>query len=74
MADGALLLILLLGLTSYCSATMLKVGDDKGWTIMGSVNYSAWASTKKFKIGDVIGKFQILLVNYMELASFFKHT
>jgi Plastocyanin-like domain len=67
MSDRILVLVLLLGLSSYCAATMLKVGDDKGWTIMGNVNYSAWASTKKFKIGDVIGKFQILLENYVEL-------
>ncbi|KAJ3705437.1 hypothetical protein LUZ61_009142 [Rhynchospora tenuis] len=54
MAARALVLLLFLGLTSFCTATVLKVGDDKGWTIMGNVNYSAWASSKKFKIGDVI--------------------
>ncbi|XP_078181469.1 mavicyanin-like [Carex rostrata] len=54
MADRALVLLLLLGLTSFCTAAVLKVGDNKGWTIMGNVNYSAWASTQKFQIGDVI--------------------
>ncbi|KAJ4745617.1 Early nodulin-like protein [Rhynchospora pubera] len=54
MAAKALVLLLFLGLTSFCTAAVLKVGDDKGWTIVGNVNYSSWASAKKFKIGDVI--------------------
>ncbi|XP_074577258.1 mavicyanin-like [Curcuma longa] len=31
-----------------------KVGDSAGWTIMGSPNYTAWASDKNFQVGDVI--------------------
>ncbi|KAJ4891366.1 Cupredoxin superfamily protein [Raphanus sativus] len=28
-----------------------KVGDSKGWTMMG-VNYDAWASSRTFQVGD----------------------
>ncbi|KAM0952038.1 putative Phytocyanin domain, cupredoxin [Dioscorea sansibarensis] len=31
-----------------------KVGDSAGWTIIGNVNYTAWASSKKFKVGDIL--------------------
>lgn len=33
-----------------------KVGDAAGWTIMGSPNYTAWALSKKFEVGDTIGE------------------
>ncbi|XP_019093737.1 PREDICTED: mavicyanin-like [Camelina sativa] len=32
-------------------ATVHKVGDSTGWTIM-SVNYDAWASSRTFQVGD----------------------
>ncbi|XP_020241884.1 mavicyanin-like [Asparagus officinalis] len=31
-----------------------KVGDDNGWTILNHVNYTKWASSKTFKVGDQI--------------------
>jgi len=35
------------------AATEHWVGDDKGWTL--GFNYSAWAQTKQFKVGDTLG-------------------
>ncbi|KAH7675391.1 Cupredoxins domain-containing protein [Dioscorea alata] len=31
-----------------------KVGDSSGWTIIGNVNYTAWATSKTFHVGDTI--------------------
>ncbi|KAJ0966298.1 hypothetical protein J5N97_027436 [Dioscorea zingiberensis] len=31
-----------------------KVGDSSGWTTIGNVNYTAWASSKNFQVGDTI--------------------
>ncbi|XP_042420147.1 mavicyanin-like [Zingiber officinale] len=33
---------------------VLTVGDALGWTIMGSPNYTAWATSKTFHVGDTI--------------------
>lgn len=38
-------------------ATVYKVGDAAGWTIIGDVNYKQWAATKTFQTGDVVSKF-----------------
>jgi hypothetical protein len=35
------------------AATEHWVGDDKGWTL--GFNYTAWAQTKQFKVGDTLG-------------------
>ncbi|XP_039139662.1 mavicyanin-like [Dioscorea cayenensis subsp. rotundata] len=48
-----LVLFLFLGLGSSMGE-VYKVGDSAGWTILGNVNYTAWASSKKFKVGDVL--------------------
>ena len=34
-------------------ATEHMVGDDKGWTL--NFNYTAWAETKQFVVGDTLG-------------------
>ena len=34
-------------------ATEHLVGDDKGWTL--NFNYTAWAETKQFVVGDTLG-------------------
>ncbi|XP_043693767.1 mavicyanin-like [Telopea speciosissima] len=31
-----------------------KVGDAKGWTTLGKINYTAWAASKNFHVGDTI--------------------
>ena len=38
--------------------TMHVVGDDMGWTIPpnGATAYSTWAASKRFMIGDILGK------------------
>nr|TKV90916.1 hypothetical protein SEVIR_9G060001v2 [Setaria viridis] len=37
-----------------CAATY-RVGDDAGWNT--AVDYDAWASGKKFKVGDTLGTY-----------------
>ncbi|RWW88707.1 hypothetical protein BHE74_00002400 [Ensete ventricosum] len=32
-----------------------KVGDSAGWTLLGNPNYTAWALSKNFQVGDTIG-------------------
>ncbi|KAI5012188.1 hypothetical protein ZWY2020_024322 [Hordeum vulgare] len=36
------------------SAAVYEVGDKVRWTIMGSPNYTAWAASKKFSVGDTV--------------------
>ncbi|KAJ4955469.1 hypothetical protein NE237_012252 [Protea cynaroides] len=35
-------------------AAVYKVGDSKGWTSIGQINYTAWAASKTFRVGDTI--------------------
>ncbi|ESQ51563.1 hypothetical protein EUTSA_v10017820mg, partial [Eutrema salsugineum] len=44
-----LILVALLGVA--VGGTVHKVGDSKGWTMMG-VDYEAWASSRTFQVGD----------------------
>ncbi|XVF21770.1 hypothetical protein REPUB_Repub12eG0118600 [Reevesia pubescens] len=46
-----LFMLRLLGVTL---GAVYKVGDSAGWTIMGNIDYSQWASTKSFHVGDSI--------------------
>ncbi|THU49070.1 hypothetical protein C4D60_Mb06t05690 [Musa balbisiana] len=39
------------------TAVVYKVGDEVGWTTMGSPNYTAWAISKTFHKGDTVGEF-----------------
>ena len=46
------------------------VGDTTGWTVPsnGAAAYTKWASGKKFKVGDILGKFvPTYVTNYNEL-------
>ncbi|MED6193839.1 hypothetical protein PIB30_023068 [Stylosanthes scabra] len=49
-----ILLIVMLGLQSASHGAVYKVGDSAGWTIIGNVDYKAWASPKTFHVGDTI--------------------
>lgn len=53
----AVVVLSTLAVASARGGLVYKVGDDKGWTILGNVNYSAWVSSKAFKVGDIIGDF-----------------
>lgn len=46
-------------ITFTCSATTYTVGDSSGWDI--STNLDTWITDKKFKVGDVLGKYLTLL-------------
>ncbi|KAF8394417.1 hypothetical protein HHK36_020625 [Tetracentron sinense] len=35
-------------------ATVYKVGDSAGWTLIGNVDYKKWAASKNFHVGDTI--------------------
>ncbi|KAF5204104.1 Early nodulin-like protein [Thalictrum thalictroides] len=35
-------------------AVVYKVGDSTGWTTIGNYDYKAWASSKNFKVGDIL--------------------
>ncbi|KAF8669313.1 hypothetical protein HU200_051651 [Digitaria exilis] len=41
-------------LAGVSSAAVYEVGDKTGWTIMGSPNYTLWASSKMFHVGDTV--------------------
>ncbi|CAA7033444.1 unnamed protein product [Microthlaspi erraticum] len=45
------LLILVALIGAAVGGTVHKVGDSKGWTMMGA-DYEAWASSRTFKVGD----------------------
>lgn len=40
-------------LPATASAASYTVGDDSGWDI--GIDYRAWASGKKFRVGDTLG-------------------
>ncbi|XP_066391050.1 mavicyanin [Miscanthus floridulus] len=50
-AVAALVVVLWAGVAS---AAVYEVGDKTGWTIMGNPDYAAWASSKKFHLGDTV--------------------
>ncbi|KAG2327630.1 hypothetical protein Bca52824_010358 [Brassica carinata] len=47
----ASLIILVAFFGAAVGGTVHKVGDSKGWTMMG-VDYEAWASSRTFQVGD----------------------
>ncbi|KAJ0230167.1 hypothetical protein HA466_0309910 [Hirschfeldia incana] len=47
----AFLMILVVLFGAAVGGTVHKVGDSKGWTMMG-VDYEAWASSRTFQVGD----------------------
>ncbi|XP_042510284.1 mavicyanin-like [Macadamia integrifolia] len=48
------MLLLIMAALEVSLAVVYKVGDDKGWTTLGNVNYTAWAASKTFRVGDTI--------------------
>ncbi|KAM0943651.1 putative Blue (type 1) copper binding protein [Dioscorea sansibarensis] len=50
----AMLLVVLFLVKRPSQGKVYKVGDSSGWTIIGNVNYTAWASSKNFQVGDTI--------------------
>ncbi|CAD6217541.1 unnamed protein product [Miscanthus lutarioriparius] len=50
-AVAALVVVVWAGVAS---AAVYEVGDKTGWTIMGNPDYAAWASSKKFHLGDTV--------------------
>ncbi|URE13649.1 Plastocyanin-like domain [Musa troglodytarum] len=53
-AMALVLAFLLAAGVGFSEGAVYKVGDAAGWTIMGSPNYTAWALSKKFEVGDTI--------------------
>ncbi|RAL43502.1 hypothetical protein DM860_012643 [Cuscuta australis] len=57
--ESRIMLLLLLGVTMmmFCEPTagaVYEVGGAAGWTILGNVDYKAWAASKTFRLGDVL--------------------
>ncbi|KAL7210257.1 hypothetical protein ACSBR1_031759 [Camellia fascicularis] len=50
----ALLLVAMFAGLEVSMAAVYKVGDSAGWTIIGNIDYKAWAASKTFHVGDVI--------------------
>ncbi|WOL08879.1 mavicyanin-like [Canna indica] len=50
----ALLVLIIGGGARLSEAAAYKVGDSAGWTILGNPNYTAWAISKNFKVGDTL--------------------
>ncbi|XVE73131.1 hypothetical protein DITRI_Ditri11bG0092900 [Diplodiscus trichospermus] len=44
--------LLMVALFGVSLGAVHKVGDSKGWTSLGNIDYSKWASTKSFHVGD----------------------
>lgn len=59
---GCSLLVVALALLKGATAESYTVGEDLGWNIppSGSVAYATWAASKRFQLGDVVGKLLIL--------------
>ncbi|PIN18247.1 hypothetical protein CDL12_09075 [Handroanthus impetiginosus] len=38
----------------FCKGFVYKVGDSVGWNVVGNVDYSSWASSKTFQVGDTL--------------------
>uniref|UniRef100_A0A0E0QA40 Phytocyanin domain-containing protein n=1 Tax=Oryza rufipogon TaxID=4529 RepID=A0A0E0QA40_ORYRU len=51
---AAALVVMWAGTAAAAAAAVYEVGDKTGWTIMGNPNYTAWAASKKFHLGDTV--------------------
>lgn len=56
VAAAAALVVMWAG-TATAAAAVYEVGDKTGWTILGNPNYTAWAASKKFHLGDTVGTY-----------------
>lgn len=53
---GVTFLMIIMSAIHVSNASVHKVGDSSGWTIIGNIDYKNWAATKNFNIGDTISK------------------
>ncbi|PIA30732.1 hypothetical protein AQUCO_05400082v1 [Aquilegia coerulea] len=49
-----LVMFVLMSTMQLTMAVVYKVGDSTGWTTIGNYDYKGWASSKNFKVGDII--------------------
>ncbi|KAK1259345.1 hypothetical protein QJS04_geneDACA010235 [Acorus gramineus] len=54
MASLLLFVAVLGGSMGFSAGAVYKVGDSQGWTTLGNPNYTAWAVSKTFHVGDVV--------------------
>jgi hypothetical protein len=52
-----LAVLLLVACCSTAAATSYTVGDGSGWTT--GVDYTSWAASKNFKVGDNLGTYAL---------------
>ena len=58
-----LAVLLLVACSSTAAATSYTVGDGSGWTT--GVDYTSWAASKNFKVGDNLGTYAWCLTSCM---------
>ncbi|KAJ8480497.1 hypothetical protein OPV22_024224 [Ensete ventricosum] len=62
-------LVSIVGGAGLSEAAVYSVGDVVGWTILGSPNYTAWAISQSFKMGDtVVFKYNKNFHNVLEVS------
>ncbi|XP_057800877.1 mavicyanin-like [Salvia miltiorrhiza] len=49
---GILVLFFVMFVCGFCNGSVYKVGDSTGWAIIGNIDYTKWASSKSFQVGD----------------------
>ncbi|KAK1307023.1 hypothetical protein QJS10_CPA10g00221 [Acorus calamus] len=54
MASLLFFVAVLCGSMGFSAGAVYKVGDSQGWTILGNPNYTNWAVSKTFHVGDVV--------------------
>ncbi|KAG9157450.1 hypothetical protein Leryth_010295 [Lithospermum erythrorhizon] len=47
-------LAVILIICGVSNAAVFTVGDSRGWTTVGHINYKTWAASKEFHVGDTI--------------------
>ncbi|TVU38339.1 hypothetical protein EJB05_11702 [Eragrostis curvula] len=53
-ASGVAVALVVVMFAGAAAAAVYEVGDKAGWTIMGNPDYTAWAKSKKFHVGDTV--------------------
>ncbi|XP_042516147.1 mavicyanin-like [Macadamia integrifolia] len=51
---ATVILLLVMVSLDFSMTAVYKVGDSTGWTTLGNYNYTAWALSKTFRVGDII--------------------
>ncbi|XP_004511352.1 mavicyanin [Cicer arietinum] len=66
---GVTFLMIIMSAIHVSNASVHKVGDSSGWTIIGNIDYKNWAATKNFNIGDTINfKYNAQFHNVMRVT------